>query len=100
MNQFKNSCVMQFDKIALKLDSRLLPMPRPIAAETQDFDTRHQSLRSAFKEVKEGEPNLVSRVHSIGQDVRLIQRVLDGLKSAYVLDNTRKIEFEEICSQH
>ncbi len=39
-------------------------------------------------------------MHSIYRDCKMIHSTLDGLKSAYVVDNTKMIELDEICLNH
>ena len=43
---------------------------------------------------------LISYLHTILQDLRSLFSYLDGLKTSYVVDNTKMIELDEVCRKH
>lgn len=57
-------------------------------------------LKTALNRAKDGEPDLIARMHMLKGDIKYVYKILDSLKSAYVIDNTQMIEIDEICNKN
>ena len=100
MNSFKNSCVIQMEKIALKIDGKAAQKPAVIPIDETSYRLRTETSRRDLRLAKEFEPQLTSRLHAIHKDLKYVYTTFDGLKSSYVVDNTKMIELDEICLNH
>lgn len=97
MNSFKNSCVVQLEKLVLKLDNKPLPAPKALEIDTAEVKKQASSQRNELQDVQECEPLLISILHTVHSDLKQVHAWFDALKLAYVVDNTRMIELDEIC---
>jgi hypothetical protein len=56
MNSFKNSCLIQLEKVARKIDSKMASKPAVIPTDETSFRLRADGLKDELKREKESEP--------------------------------------------
>ncbi len=97
MYSFKQSCVTSLERLALKIDSKQISVTKTEQIDNQDLRQKLETLKNEQRPVKDTETALMSYLLAIHADQKQIYHWLDALKFAYVVDNTRMIELDEMC---
>lgn len=101
MNQFKTSCLVQLDKLNNKLDIKPVNVPSvPELFQLSSKSANQDRLKADARVVDQNEPLLISCLHQIYSDNKQLHAYFDSIKNAYVVDNTKLIELEEVAFQH
>ena len=97
MHSFKQSCITALEKLALKIDSKQIPIPKPEIIDSQDTRTKIEALKNEIHSLKDSETSLSSYFLTIYNDQKQITQWLDLLKNVYIVENTKMIQLDEIC---